>query len=415
MAKAQNTYDSIVIGGGAAGMMAAVILGSRKKRVLLLEKNNKLGEKLRISGGGRCNILNAEEDTRELLSHFKEADKFLFSTFSQFGMKETWDFFELHGLPLMVEDRKRAFPRSEDAEDVCELFKRLLQENNVEVRKKMEVTRIIKKGKKIVEVVAGGEHFGAETFIFATGGTSHPETGSTGDGFNWLKEVGHTAKDPVPTIVPIKLAERWVKKLSGVELPDVKITFSQKKEKKFSIRGKILITHFGLSGPTILNNAGKIQDLLYEGSVTGHIDLFPDLSLGDLHKKIFELFEEHKNKTVKNTFKEIFQDRLAEALAGQFPRLDEELQVNAVTKTQRIAIIEYLKKVPITVTELMGEDRAVIADGGVPLTEIDMREMRSKVVDNLFIVGDLLHINRPTGGYSLQLCWTTGYVAGMHA
>lgn len=415
MAKAQNTFDTIVIGGGAAGMMAAVILGSRNKRVLLLEKNNKLGEKLRISGGGRCNILNAEEDVRELLKHFKDADKFLFSPFSQFGMQETWEFFESNNLRLKVEDRKRAFPQSDNAEDVCELFKRLLQENKVEVRKKMEVERIITKQNKITEVVASGEHFAADNFIFATGGISHPETGSTGDGFAWLKDLGHTVQDPVPTIVPVKVEERWVKKLSGTKLQDVKISFIQKKEKKFSTRGNVLITHFGLSGPTILNAAGKVQDLLYEGAVTAHVDLFPDLSLGDLNEKILSLFEERKNKTVKNVFKELFQDRLAEALAARFPGIDEEIQVNTVTKEQRIKIVEYLKQVPITITELMGEDRAVIADGGVPLTEIDTKEMRSLKVPNLFVVGDLLHINRPTGGYSLQLCWTMGYVAGMHA
>ena len=410
----KNTYDVIVIGGGASGMMAAVIAGKRGKRVLLLEKNKHLGEKLRISGGGRCNILNTEEDTRKLLSHFGEADKFLFSPFAQFGMKETREFFESNGLPIMEEENNRAFPASESAEDVCKFFEDLLREYKVEVRKKIEVTELVKRSGKITRVRAGDQEFAAESIVLATGGVSHPETGSTGDGFKWLESLGHTAHEPKPTIVPLKVEQKWIRDLSGNSAPDAKITFLLGKEKKFSKRGRILFTHFGLSGPTILNSAAKVQDLLHEGIVNAHIDLFPDLDLGALDAKIQELFEANKNKNVANVFKGFLPAGTHDVLVTRFPNIDPEIKVHSVTKEQRKGMVEFLKSIPLVISGLMDPEKAVIADGGVPLTEIDTKTMRSKVIKNLFITGDLFNITRPTGGYSLQLCWTSGYIAGMN-
>lgn len=410
----KNTYDVIVIGGGASGMMAAVIAGKRGKRVLLIEKNKNLGDKLRISGGGRCNILNAEEDTRTLLSNFGEADKFLFSPFAQFGMKETREFFESNGLPLMVEEKNRAFPVSENAEDVCKFFEDLLRMYKVEVRKKLEVTELIKRSGRITQVRAGDQSFGAESIVLATGGVSRPETGSTGDGFKWLEELGHTAHEPKPTIVPLKVEQKWIRNLSGNSLPDAKITFALGKEVKFSKRGRLLLTHFGLSGPTILNSATQVADLLHEGVVNAYIDVFPDMDLGTLDAKIQELFEANKNKIVKNVFKDFLPPGTADVLATRFPGIDPEIKVHSVTKEQRKGMVDFLKKIPLVISGLMEPERAVIADGGVPLTEVDMKTMKSTIIKNLFITGDLFNITRPTGGYSFQLCWTTGYVAGMN-
>lgn len=411
----KNTYDVIVVGGGASGMMAAITAAKRGKRVLLIEKNKHLGEKLRISGGGRCNILNAEEDTRKLLSNFGEADKFLFSPFSQFGMKESREFFESNGLPIMVEENNRAFPVSEKAEDVCAFFEEQLRIHKVEVRKKLEVIELVKRSGRITRVRAGDQEFAAESIILATGGISHPETGSTGEGFKWLEDLGHEVYEPKPTIVPLKVLEKWIRNLSGNSLPDAKITFALGKENKFSKRGRILFTHFGLSGPTILNSAGAVQDLLHEGIVNAYIDLFPDLNLGEVDELVQKVFEENKNKNVRNVFKGILPPGTADVLATRFPKIDEEMKVHSVTKEQRKGIVEFLKKVPLVISGLMDAERAVVADGGVPLTEVDMKTMRSTVIKNLFITGDLFNITRPTGGYSLQLCWTTGYVAGMNA
>lgn len=410
-----SDYDVLVIGGGASGMMAAGRAAELGKKVLLLEKNTELGAKLSISGGGRCNITNAEDDERLLLAHYGTADKFLHSAFSQFGMRDTFSFFESKGLPLKVEAHKRAFPVSERASDVVATLANYLKAGNVDVRTGVTVKKIVTAGGRIERVLTSAGEFYATTYILATGGVSHPETGSTGDGFSWLTELGHSITEPTPTIVPLKVKEGWVRKLAGVSVPNMKITFSVRQEKKFSRTGPLLFTHFGISGPTILNSAGKVADLLHEGSVSAHIDLFPGVDQGLLDKKLTELFDANKNKLLRNVLKDIVPPGTSEALLLLVPQIDPETKVHSVTKEHRRALAAFLKRVPLTVNGLMGFDRAVVADGGLPLTEVDMKTMRSLRYENLFVTGDLLHITRPSGGYSLQLAWTTGHVAGSHA
>ncbi|HRH55822.1 MAG TPA: aminoacetone oxidase family FAD-binding enzyme, partial [Candidatus Paceibacterota bacterium] len=219
-----NMHDVLVVGGGAAGMMAAGIAASEGRRVLLIEKNKKLGEKLSITGGGRCNIANAEEDQRTLLSHFGDAADFLYAPFSQFGLPETIAFFEEIGVPTVTEGRKRMFPASQNAEDVTAALFKYLKSKNVEIRTGLPVARVHTSGKGIESVLMGGKEYKARSYIFATGGVSHAETGSTGDGFRWLRDVGHTVTDPTPTIVPLRVEEAWVKSLSGITISDMKMT-----------------------------------------------------------------------------------------------------------------------------------------------------------------------------------------------
>jgi predicted Rossmann fold flavoprotein len=408
-------YNVIVIGGGASGMMAAGRAANLGKRVLLLEKNAKLGAKLSITGGGRCNITNAEDDQRLFLSKYGTADNFLHSAFSQFGMRNTFSFFESKGLPLKVEAHKRVFPTTERATDVVTTLVRYLAEGKVEVRTGVAVRKIVAKNGRIESVQTSAGDFSAHSYVLATGGMSHPETGSTGDGFAWLLDLGHTITTPTPTIVPLKVKEEWVRSLAGVSLESVKITFFVDEVKKFARMGPLLFTHFGISGPTVLNSAGKVSGLLSEGIVTAHLDLFPGADQGALDKKITEVFDANKNKALKNVLKEIVPPGMSDALLALMVDIDPETKVHSVTKENRKEIAKHLKCVLLTITELMGFDRAVVADGGLPLTEIDMRTMRSKMYENLFVTGDLLHICRPSGGYSLQLCWTTGFVAGTHA
>lgn len=408
-------YDVIVIGGGAAGMLAAGRAAECGKRVLLLEKNRRLGEKLRITGGGRCNITNAEPDEKKLLAHYGDAEQFLYSAFSTFGISETIAFFEARGLPIKVEANNRAFPVSENATDVSDVLERFLRDTDVEMHTGNAVTDINARDGHILHVVAGGKTYSADSYILGTGGLSHPETGSTGDGFSWLSKLGHAVMQPTPTIVPLKVKEKWVHALSGISIPHMKITFFVEGRKKLSKEGRILFTHFGVSGPLILNVAGTVADLLEEGQVTARIDAYPSMDLGILDRHIAQVFETGKNKLLRNLFKEIAPPGTAEVLLSLLPEIDPDTKVHSVTKEERRRLAELLKGMPLTITGLMGFERAVVADGGVPLVEVDMRTMRSKKVDNLFLVGDLLHITRPSGGYSLQLCWTTGYVAGQNA
>jgi predicted Rossmann fold flavoprotein len=395
-------------------MIAAGRAAERGLKVLLLEKNKKLGEKLRISGGGRCNITNAERDSRLLLEKYGEAEQFLYSLFVQFGVADTFVFFESRGLPLIVEANNRVFPKSQQATDVVDILATYLDTGNVTVCLKSPVTKVVHGVEGITSVISGDKEYFGKEFILATGGVSHPETGSTGDGWKWLNELGHTVKEPSPTIVPIRVKETWVKELAGVSLEEMKITFFSDSKKAFSLSGKILFTHFGLSGPLILNNAQKVSDLLHSGVVTAKIDVFPKVPIEDLERKVIAIFDENKNKELKNILKEIVPvgyhkgvQLLLETIA-----IDGGAKVNIIKKEERKRLVQLLKGAPLTVLGLMGFDRAVLADGGIPLGEIDVRTMRSKKVSNLFITGDLLHINRPSGGYSLQLCWSTGYVAG---
>lgn len=411
-----KSYDLIVVGGGASGLMAAGRAAERGLNALLLEKNRRLGEKLRISGGGRCNITNAEEDEHVLLKKYGKAEQFLYSLFAQFGVKDTFEFFESRGLPLVVEENKRAFPKSQKAQDVVRVLEAYLKRGGVEVRTDSPVTNIISKNGSIVAVQCGKQHYEAHEFLFATGGVSHAETGSNGDGFAWLRELGHTVIKPTPTIVPLAVKEKWVKDLAGVSLVGMKITFFVDGKKDFALTGTVLFTHFGLSGPLILNSAYKVSDLLYSGTVTATIDAFPKIDAGALDAKITAVFDANKNKTLKNIIKDIVPAGIHKGvLTFLASEMDISIKVHSVTKEDRKRIVHAIKALPLTITGLMGFDRAVIADGGVPLDEIDLKTMRSKKISNLLVTGDLLHINRPSGGYSLQLCWSSGYVAGSHA
>ena len=417
----QNTWDVIVVGGGASGLMAAGRSAERGQRVLLLEKNKKLGEKLGISGGGRCNITNAEENVRVFAAMYGKAEQFLYSLFAQFGVKDTFTFFESRGLPLVVQARKRAFPASEKAGDVIKVLEKYVRDPSTRlragggavVRTGSAVTKIVSGKDGISAVYCGKAEHRAKSYILATGSVSHPETGSTGDGFLWLRELGHTVAAPTPTIVPLKVADAWSKTLSGTSLSFMKITFFVDSKKAFAKTGKILFTHFGLSGPLILNSASAVADLLHSGAVTATIDAYPHTDLGSLEKTIISVFDKNKNKALKNIIKEVVPDGTHKGVLMLLQdTMDITKKVHSITKGERKVLVHLLKALPLTIEGLMGFDRAVIADGGVPLSEIDTKTLRSKKVPNLFITGDLLHIKRPSGGYSLQLCWTTGWVAG---
>lgn len=396
-------------------MMAAGRAGERGKSVLLLEKNTELGKKLNTTGGGRCNITNAEHDVRALLKHYGEAEQFLYSPFSKFGVKDTFDFFEKRGLPLVVEARKRAFPQTQKAPDVTRVLKHYLAKNNVTVKTDSPVSSIgldTQNTGKIATITAGTTRYTATHVIIATGGFSHPETGSTGEGFSWLTRLGHTIARPSPTIVPLAVKEKWVRDLSGTSLSFMKITFFQGGKKAFSKTGKLLFTHFGISGPLILNSAKAVGELLKGGEVTATIDMYPDTDFADVERKVLKILDTNKNKKFKNLLDELVPHGMDSAIVTLLDLSDPEIKSHSITKEDRKRLVHILKGAPLTIKGLMGYDRAVVSDGGVPLDEVDTKTMCSRICGNLSFAGDVLHINRPSGGYSLQLCWTTGFVAG---
>jgi predicted Rossmann fold flavoprotein len=415
-----NKYDVIVVGGGASGMMTAGTAAKNGKRVLLIEKNKELGKKLKITGGGRCNITNETFDTKKLLKKYGDAEKFLYSPFSQFGVQDTFSFFEGLGLELVTEARDRVFPKSQKAMDVFQTLHNFMAKYNVTVQKDTTIKKFhvssdeSVNGEKAIKSVEtkDGEKYFADNFVIATGGNSYPETGSTGDGFTWLKQLGHTIHQSSPNIVPLKTAESWVHELSGTSLSFMKITFYLDGKKSFSKTGKVLFTHFGLSGPLILNSAKEVSDILPHGEVTATIDCYPDTDHKQLEKNILKVFDANKNKSFKNIVKDIVPPGLSNTIIGFHIIPSVMDKVHSISKEDRKTIVHLLKALPVTITGLMGMDRAVVSDGGIPLTEIDTKRMKSSLYSNLYLTGDILHINRPSGGYSLQLCWTTGHVAG---
>lgn len=408
-------WDVAVIGGGPAGMMAAGRAAELGKRVILIEKNKKLGEKLLITGGGRCNVTNAELDTRTLLAKFKEAEQFLFSAFSQWNVQETLDFFNSRGMETKVEAEKRVFPVSNKSQSVWDVLVEYMKKGDVTILSNSPVDGFItdKDSIKAVKLVNGKE-IRAKSFILATGGTSRPETGSTGDGFGWLRTIGHTVTEATAALVPISVKDEWVKKLQGISLPTAKLTAFQNGEKQEVRKGKMLFTHFGISGPAVLNMSSAVGELLKYGDVTLELDLLPTHDHAQLNTALQDLFKEETNKKLKNALPKLIPSAFIPAVC-ELAKVDGETFCNTVSREQRMRLIDTLKGLEMHVKGLLGMDKAIIASGGVALNEVDFKTMRSKRYQNLHIVGDVLDIDRPSGGYSLQLCWTTGRVAGEHA
>lgn len=410
----EEKFDVAVIGGGASGMMAAIsAFRNGYKKICIIEKNNTLGNKLKITGGGRCNITNDEDDIHKFLSVYGTDSCFLYSSFSQFNKDDTFKFFENLGLPLVVEARKRVFPKTQKAEDVFKVLEKEIYKNGVSVFKETTVKNIILKDGEIKEIQTTKGRLLAHKYILSTGGLSHKETGSTGDGFLWLEKMGHNVVSPTPSLVPVSVKEKYIHSLSGTSLSFMKITFFLDNKKVFSKTGKILFTHFGLSGPLILNSSFKVKEILDKGFVTASIDMYPDTDFKSLDLFIRDTFDKNKNKIFKNIIKDITPEGMQDVILYLLSNdIDPYEKINNITKEQRQKITNILKSFSMTISGIMGYDRAIIADGGIPLGEIDTKTMRSKKVANLYVTGDLLNVYRMSGGYSLQMCWTSGFIAG---
>ncbi|MFZ1735956.1 MAG: NAD(P)/FAD-dependent oxidoreductase [Candidatus Moraniibacteriota bacterium] len=407
-----HTYDVVVIGGGPAGMMAAGRAAECGARVVLLEKNASLGKKLLITGGGRCNVTNAEFDTNVFLAKFKDAAKFLFSPFSQLDVQGTLEFFHSHGMSTKVEAENRVFPVSDSAQSVWDVLVAYMRSSGVCVMSDAEVTGFeINEGRISGVQLRNGRVLRAKSYVLATGGKSHPETGSTGDGFRFLRELGHTIVEPRSALVPIRLGDPWVRSLSGVSLEGVKVTVFLNGKKIETQEGKLLFTHFGVSGPLALNMSQTVGKCLHRGEVVLSMDLFPHSNSDEIDRRVQELFENQKNKQVKNSLDGFLAPLLIPVIL-RLATIPLETPVHSVSRVSRLALVRIVKDLRLIVSGLLGEDRAVVTSGGVALEEVDFKTMRSRLYPNFHLVGDILNINRPSGGYSLQLCWTTGFVAG---
>ena len=405
-------YDVIVIGGGPAGIMAAGRAAEAGAKVLLLEKNGILGRKLLITGKGRSNLTRAEFDLKELAKKYGREGYFLLSSLSVFGVKETIEFFNKRGLATKVERGKRIFPRSDSSRDVLSILLNYLKEGKVEIRTDSEVKDIVKEGNKIAKVILkDGREFSARNYVVTTGGKSFPGTGSTGDGYRWLEKLDHKIEKLRPALVPLNIKEDWVKFAQGLSLKNVELTVFQNDKKQDSRFGEMLFTHFGVSGPIVLDLSFKIGELLDKGDVEMALDLKPALDFTTLDKRLQSDFLKYSNKLFRNSLDDLLPQKLI-TIVVKLSGINPEKKAHEITRGERQLLVKLLKGMKMQVSGLLGFDMAIITSGGVSLKEIDAKTMKSKVVDNLFLAGEIINLHGPTGGYNLQLCWSTGYLAG---
>lgn len=411
----QNSYfDVAVIGGGPAGMTAAGRAGELGANVVLIEKNRELGRKLLLTGKGRCNLTQAEFDIRKLIAEYGKNGEFLFSPFSVFGVKEVIKFFEDRGLKTKIERGQRVFPVSDKAQDVLDVLLNYMKKNGVTILNSSEVVGLKKNGKKITGILLKNGGVVADNYILSTGGKSYPFTGSTGDGFKWAKELGHRITGLRPALVPIRVEEQWVKEVQGLTLKNVKISVFQNSKRQDSRFGEALFTHFGMSGPIILDMSKKIGNLLEKGKVKLSIDLKPALEFTILDERTKRDFAKYHNKMFKNALDDLLPKKLI-PIVIRFSGIKPEKLVNQIIKEERHNLIRLLKGLEVTVFGLLDFESAIVTSGGVSLKEIDSKTMKSKLIDNLFFAGEIIDLDGPSGGYNLQMCWSTGYIAGENA
>lgn len=404
----------LVVGGGAAGMMAAVTAARRGKNVLLLEKNEKLGKKLFITGKGRCNLTNSVE-VEELFNAVVSNPKFLYSSFYSFTNEQVIGFFEELGVKTKVERGGRVFPESDHSSDVIRALEQEMKRLGVRISLGTEVKEILTEDGRAKGVrLSSGRTIAADAVIVATGGISYPSTGSTGDGYRFAQECGHKVTDLSPALVPMEVKEWYAKELMGLSLRNIGIRITDGKKKLYEEFGEMLFTHYGVTGPVILSASSIVGKKLKEHPLTLHIDLKPALTEEQLDKRVLREFEANHNRQFKNAVDSLFPAKLR-PVAIELSGIPEEKKVNEVTKEERLHFVRLIKDFSMTLTGLRGYHEAIITKGGVSVKEIDPGTMESKLVKGLYFAGEVLDLDAVTGGYNLQIAWSTGYLAGANA
>lgn len=404
----------IVVGGGAAGMMAAISAADSGAEVILIEKNEKLGKKVYITGKGRCNITN-ESDVENLLKNVRSNPKFLYSAFYTFDSYRMMDFLEGEGLKLKTERGNRVFPESDKSSDVIKTLKKALEKRKVKIVLNTKVLNIeIKDGICHGVIVRSGDKSGsytADKVIVATGGCSYQSTGSTGDGYRFAKDADIKVTKCYPSLVPFNIGSDIPKRLQGLSLRNVKVTLSDKGKVLYEELGEMLFTHFGVSGPLVLS-ASTLASGKDVSQMELSIDLKPALSKEQLDERILRDFSENRNSYFKNSLSRLLPAKMIPVIV-ELSEIDEKKQVNNITKEERNRLVNLLKRLTFKVESLRGFNEAIITKGGVSVKEINPGTMEAKKVKGLFFAGEVLDLDAVTGGYNLQIAWSTGYLAGM--
>ena len=400
-----------VIGGGPAGMIAAGRLKDRVEKVILIEKNPMLGKKLRITGKGRCNITNIA-DIEDIMANIPTNSRFLYSALYSFTNDDVIELMHSLGVKTKVERGGRVFPESDSARDVAEALKRYALGKNVTLVKE-NATGIIVKDGKVKGVKCGDKEIPADSVIVATGGVSYPLTGSTGDGYRFAEKTGHTVIPPKPSLVPLETKEKWVSEVMGLALKNVELTLWSGEKKIYTDFGEMLFTHFGLSGPLILSASSHMRDIENDDYKI-YIDLKPALDEKKLDARILRDFEEELNRDLINGLDKLLPKALI-PIVIENSGLDGRKKINSVTKAERQSLVNTIKGLCVNPTSFRPVKEAIITSGGVKVSEINPSTMESKLINGLYFAGEIIDVDAYTGGYNLQIAWSTGYLAGVNA
>ncbi len=399
------------MGGGAAGMMAAVSASDHSHQVILYEKNEKLGKKLFITGKGRCNITN-NSPAEDLLKHVVRNPKFLYHAFYRYDSSCVMDFFEREGLSLKTERGNRVFPQSDHSSDVIKTLQKAMEKRKIEIHLHTEVKELVAEGGSCRGVLLkSGEYQEADCVIVATGGISYPSTGSTGDGYRFAEHTSHEVVQTYPSLVPFRVKEAYIREMQGLSLKNVVLKITRGKKCLFEEFGEMLFTHFGVSGPLVLSASSVLSGTGLEG-IRAVIDLKPALSLQQLDERVLRDFASCPNSYFKNSLKKLLPAKMI-PVAAALSKIPEEKKINGITKGERIRLVSLLKEFPFTIEGLCSYQEAIITRGGVSVKDINPATMESKKVKGLFFAGEVLDLDARTGGYNLQIAWSTGYLAGM--
>ena len=401
----------LIIGGGAAGMMAAIAAGYNGNEVHLFEKNDRLGKKIFITGKGRCNITNASS----IENHFSNIiynEKFLYSAYNNFSSEDICNMIESTGVETKIERGNRVFPLSDKSSDVIWALDKMMKDIGVNVHLKSEITKIENSNNKVILIDKHNNKFTGDKCIVATGGMSYETTGSTGDGYKFAEKMGHTVSKTYPSLVPFNIKEEMCKQLQGLSLKNIKLTITDEKGKVyFQEQGEMLFTHFGISGPLVLSASCYICDKFKEHDFYAYIDLKPALDKETLDKRILKDFNENINKNFNNSLDKLLPKKMIEPII-ELCNIDPYKKVNEITKEEREILVENIKKIPLTISGTRGFNEAIITRGGISVKDINPKTMESKIVPNMYFVGEVLDLDAKTGGYNLQIAWSTGYLAG---
>lgn len=399
-----------VVGGGAAGMIAAIAAAENGHKVTLYEHNEKLGKKLFITGKGRCNVTNAS-DIDEIFNNIVTNSKFLYSSIYTFTNDMVMDFFEKDGLKLKVERGNRVFPASDHSSDVIKVLEKRLKKSGVTVKLNTNVERLLWDDSGIKGIVAENKDIMADAVIMATGGLSYKSTGSDGSGFKMVTGAGHSTSEFSPALVPITIEEDYPKEMQGVSLKNVEVEILNGKKKIYSAFGEMLFTHFGVTGPVILSTSSKIIKHLKNGNLTLKIDLKPALTEEQLDTRILRDFKENINRDFKNSLDGLLPKKMIEPII-RYSGIPFDKKVNAITREERRNLVKAFKEFTMTINGIRGYDEAIITHGGVTVKEINPATMESKLIKGLYFAGEMIDVDALTGGYNLQIAWSTGYLAG---